>query len=71
MGFIITLTLTHKLTNKLAIKICLKWLSLASLKARSESSVKLSQNFIFDARLRFALLASLRSAIFSKNKEDS
>ena len=30
--------------------------------------VKISLNFIFDAKLRFALLASLRSAIFSEIK---
>ena len=30
--------------------------------------VKISQNFIFDANLRFAILASLCSASFSKNE---
>jgi len=36
---------------------------------RSEAkSVKISQIFIFDAKLRFALLATLRSAIFSETE---
>jgi hypothetical protein len=32
--------------------------------------VKISQILIFDGKLRFALLASLRSAIFSEILED-
>ena len=39
------------------------------LKARSEASRQTySQIFIFDAKLRFSLLASLRSAIFSEKE---
>ena len=35
---------------------------------RSEASRQISPIFILDAKLRFALLASLRSAIFAKFK---
>ena len=46
----------------------LKWLSVAMLKARSEASRQFVSNFIFYAELRFALLASLRSASFCGNQ---
>jgi len=47
------------------------WLSEAKLKARSEASRQISNSRYFDAKLRFALFASLRSAIFYKIKIDN
>jgi len=44
----------------------LKWLSEAKLKARNEASRHKIQFFIYDAKLRFPILASLRSAIICK-----
>jgi hypothetical protein len=41
-------------------------MSVAKLKARSEASRQMSRISFFDAKLRLALLASLRSAIFSE-----
>ena len=46
-------------------------LSAAKLKSRSEVSHENDSNFISPATLRFALLASLRSTIFSENKENN
>jgi len=51
--------------------LCLKWLSEAKQKARSEASRQNISKFYFDAKLRFALLASLRSAIFSEIQIDN
>ena len=53
------------------VKFMSHWLSKAILKARSEASRQLSFILIFDAKLRFALLASLRSAIFREAKVDN
>ena len=47
----------------------LKWLSETKLKARSEASRRMIRILI--STQRFALLASLRLAIFSQNKEDN
>jgi len=44
--------------------------SVAKQKARSEASRQNISYFDFDAKLRFALSASLQSAIFSKRKLD-
>ena len=40
-------------------------------KREAKLRVKIFKFFIFDAKLRFALLASLRSAIFSEIKIDN
>jgi len=42
-----------------------------SKKREANLRVKISKILIFDAKLRFALLASLRSAIFSETEVDS
>ena len=46
-------------------------MSEAKPKARSEASHQKSKFKIFDAKLRFALLASLRSATFRQIKADN
>jgi len=48
-----------------------KWLSEAKQKPRSEASRRNIKKIIFNAKLRFALFASLRSAIFSLIQVDS
>ena len=40
-------------------------------KAKKKLLVKISLNMIFDAKLRFAFLASLRSAIYSEIEVDN
>ena len=56
------------MTNLLSTLILVK---MAKLKARSEASRQNILNSIIDAKLCFALLASLRSAIFIKNQVDN
>ena len=55
----------------MSISVSLKGLSEAKPKSEKKLLVKISQNMIFDAKLRFAFLASLRSAIYSEIEVDN
>jgi len=41
------------------------------IKAKAKLRVKMFRIFIFEAKLRFALLGSLRPTIYIENKEDN
>ena len=61
------LTLAGKVTNLLSIIIFLKMAERSEAKSAKRSFASKNLKFlIFDAKLRFALLDSLRSGIFSK-----
>jgi len=55
------------MTNKLSAQVLVKVAERSEAKLRVKT---LNKNF-FDAKLRFALLASLRSAIFSETEMDN
>ena len=58
------------MANYLSTSVSLK-MAERSKKREAKLRIKISKILIFDANLRFALLASLRSAIFSKTEVDN
>ena len=66
------LTPAGKVTNKLVASFSLKMAERSEAKSAKRSfASKIKNSKYFDAKLRFALLASLRSAVFSEIQVDN